>query len=56
MEKAELLAMLIERADEGDAALQVVIAAETDDAVIYDLHVVGRALATLKAAADTAAG
>jgi len=51
MEKTELLTTLVERADERDAELQTVLATETDDAAINALHEVGRALASLKAAA-----
>lgn len=54
MEKTELLTTLVERADQRDAELQTVLATETDDAAIYALHEVGRALATLKAAATNA--
>lgn len=55
MDKTELLTTLVERADQRDAELQTVLATETDDAAIYALHEVGRALATLKAAATNAA-
>lgn len=54
MEKTELLTTLVERADERDAELQTVLATETDDAAINALHEVGRALASLKAAAMSA--
>jgi hypothetical protein len=54
MEKTELLTTLVERAIERDAELQAVIAAETEDAKIYALHEVGRALASLKAVSEIA--
>jgi hypothetical protein len=49
-----LLTTLVNAADEYDAQLQTLTAAQTDDVVIYALNNVGRALATLKAAAQTA--
>ena len=50
----DFLTTLVNAADDYDAELQTLLAGQTDDVVIYALNNVGRALATLKAAAQTA--